>query len=124
MSANGRRRAVITGLGAVTPLASDVATSWERLIGGRSAAGLITAFDPLEFMMRRVLGAEESHVRPTRRDSCLTRLAGERPSLGRRARACTSHHRPSVRLVRPACGGGSFRRFDLRRGHAPTALDC
>ena len=39
MGANGRRRVVITGLGAVTPLASDVATSWERLIGGWSGAG-------------------------------------------------------------------------------------
>jgi 3-oxoacyl-(acyl-carrier-protein) synthase len=28
---------VITGLGAVTPLASGVATSWARLIGSRSA---------------------------------------------------------------------------------------
>jgi hypothetical protein len=41
MGANGRRRVVITGLGAVTPLASEIATSWERLIGGFSAAGAI-----------------------------------------------------------------------------------
>jgi 3-oxoacyl-[acyl-carrier-protein] synthase II len=43
---------VITGLGAVTPLGNDVATSWGRLIGGHSAAGAITAFDPREFMVR------------------------------------------------------------------------
>jgi 3-oxoacyl-[acyl-carrier-protein] synthase II len=45
MGANGRRRVVITGLGAVTPLASEIAPSWERLIGGLSAAAAISAFD-------------------------------------------------------------------------------
>jgi 3-oxoacyl-[acyl-carrier-protein] synthase II len=50
---------VITGLGAVTPLASDVATSWERLIGGCSGAGPITAFDPTEFMVRFACEAKE-----------------------------------------------------------------
>src|SRR5581483_2165132 len=30
------RRVVVTGLGAVTPLAADVETSWSRLLAGRS----------------------------------------------------------------------------------------
>jgi 3-oxoacyl-[acyl-carrier-protein] synthase II len=55
---------VITGLGAVTPLASDVATSWERLIGGRCGAGPITAFDPREFMVR--FACEANDFGPTR----------------------------------------------------------
>jgi 3-oxoacyl-[acyl-carrier-protein] synthase II len=55
---------VITGLGAVTPLASDVTTSWERLIAGRSAAGPITAFDPREFMVR--FACEAKDFDPTR----------------------------------------------------------
>jgi 3-oxoacyl-[acyl-carrier-protein] synthase II len=50
---------VITGLGAVTPLASDVTTSWERLIAGRSAAGPITAFDPREFTVRFACEAKD-----------------------------------------------------------------
>ncbi len=52
MSANGRRRVVITGLGAVTPLGNDVRSSWENLVAGRSAAGPITAFDTTGYMVR------------------------------------------------------------------------
>ncbi len=41
-----RKRVVVTGLGAVTPLGNDVPTLWENLLAGRSGAGLITQFDP------------------------------------------------------------------------------
>jgi beta-ketoacyl-acyl-carrier-protein synthase II len=44
-SLNGRRRVVITGLGAVTPLGNDVRSTWETLIAGGSGAGPITQFD-------------------------------------------------------------------------------
>jgi len=46
MSVNGRRRVVITGMGAVTPLGNDVATTWQNLCAGMSGAGPITQFDP------------------------------------------------------------------------------
>src|SRR3954449_1320710 len=48
-SLNGRRRVVITGLGAVTPLGLDVETTWTNLIGGRSGAGPITQFDSSDY---------------------------------------------------------------------------
>jgi len=48
-SLNGRRRVVITGLGAVTPLGNDAETSWESLITGKSGAGPITQFDSSDF---------------------------------------------------------------------------
>ncbi len=42
----GDRRVVVTGLGAVTPIGNDVASTWEALKAGRSGIGRITLFDP------------------------------------------------------------------------------
>ena len=47
-----RRRVVITGLGCISPLGSDVASMWNNLIAGRSGVGLITSYDASDFKTR------------------------------------------------------------------------
>jgi 3-oxoacyl-[acyl-carrier-protein] synthase II len=49
MSMNGRRRVVISGMGAVSPLGNDVETSWTNLTAGRSGAAPIAGFDASEY---------------------------------------------------------------------------
>ena len=47
-----KRRVVVTGMGAVTPVGNDVATMWRSLIEGRSGAAPITHFDASSFEVR------------------------------------------------------------------------
>ncbi|MFN2290668.1 MAG: beta-ketoacyl-ACP synthase II [Anaerolineae bacterium] len=47
-----RKRVVITGMGAVTPVGNDVDTFWTSLIGGRSGVAPITAYDASEQAVR------------------------------------------------------------------------
>ena len=49
MSQNGRRRVVITGLGALTSLGNDYETTWQNLLAGESGAGQITQFDDTDY---------------------------------------------------------------------------
>jgi 3-oxoacyl-[acyl-carrier-protein] synthase II len=48
-SLSGRRRVVVTGLGAVSPLGLDVESSWSALLAGESGAAEITQFDHSEY---------------------------------------------------------------------------
>jgi 3-oxoacyl-[acyl-carrier-protein] synthase II len=47
-----RRRVVVTGMGLVTTLGNDVATTWEGLVAGRSGIRTIEAFDPSRLTAR------------------------------------------------------------------------
>jgi 3-oxoacyl-[acyl-carrier-protein] synthase II len=47
-----RRRVVVTGLGAVTPVGNDVPTTWRALVEGQSGAAPITKFDASNFPVR------------------------------------------------------------------------
>lgn len=44
-----KRRVVVTGLGAVTPLANNVQETWKKLIEGKSGIGRLTRFNPDDY---------------------------------------------------------------------------
>jgi len=46
------KRAVVTGIGAITPLGNDPAAFWRQLVAGVSGAGPITHFDASRFKTR------------------------------------------------------------------------
>ena len=50
-----KRRVVVTGLGIVSPLGNDLASSWDGVINGRSGIGAVTHFDA-SGMTTRIVG--------------------------------------------------------------------
>jgi 3-oxoacyl-[acyl-carrier-protein] synthase II len=65
VSAAVPRRVVVTGMGAVTPLGTDVASTWDGLVAGRSGIRPIEAFDPSRLTSRiagEVPNFDASHV--------------------------------------------------------------
>lgn len=57
-----KRRVVITGMGALTPIGKDVDSFWEGLLEGRSGAGEVTQFDASEISTR--IAAEVKDFNP------------------------------------------------------------
>src|SRR6476660_881587 len=47
-----KRRVVVTGMGTITPVGNDVATTWASLIEGKSGTAPITKFDASKFPVR------------------------------------------------------------------------
>ena len=47
-----KRRVVVTGIGCVTPVGNDVATTWDSLLAGRSGGAPITQFDTTAFKVK------------------------------------------------------------------------
>jgi 3-oxoacyl-[acyl-carrier-protein] synthase II len=56
-----KRRVVITGLGAVTPLATGVEESWLKLCQGKSGVARITKFDPSNFNVQIAAELKDFH---------------------------------------------------------------
>src|SRR5436190_9918916 len=82
-----KRRVAITGLGLVTPVGNDVATTWSAVLAGRSGAAPITLFDASGFSTRiaaevkgfdpRVLTAERKLVKYANRSHRFALAAAE-----------------------------------------------
>ena len=63
MNGNGARRVVVTGMGALSALGNDVASTWEGLLAGRSGVRTITMFDPSRVDSK--IGAEVKDFDPS-----------------------------------------------------------
>ncbi len=57
-----RRRVVITGMGTVNPLSTDLRSYWQALVSGRSGIGLIELIDTSAFKVK--IGGEVKHWNP------------------------------------------------------------
>ncbi len=58
-------RIVVTGMGCISPLGHDVASTWEAIVAGKSGAGPITAFDASKHETR--IAAEVKNFDPAPR---------------------------------------------------------
>jgi len=56
-------RVVVTGMGLLTPVGNDVASTWEALCRGKSGVGPITSYDSSRFRVH--FGAEIKNFNPT-----------------------------------------------------------
>jgi beta-ketoacyl-acyl-carrier-protein synthase II len=75
---NARRRVAITGVGLVTPVGNDVASTWAALLAGRSGAARIASFDASGFPVRiaaEVKGLEDTAVLQALGDRKLLKFA-------------------------------------------------
>jgi len=61
MSSAVKRRVVITGLGAITPLATGVEESWRKICQGKSGVARITKFDPSGFNVQIAAELKDFH---------------------------------------------------------------
>ncbi|PTL40169.1 beta-ketoacyl-ACP synthase II [Alkalicoccus saliphilus] len=57
-----KNRVVITGYGAVTPLANDINTTWDKIKAGESGVSLLTRFEEADFPAKVAAEAESFQV--------------------------------------------------------------
>lgn len=57
-----KRRVVVTGMGTVSPLGTDLASTWQGIVAGRSGVGPITRFDATDY--KTTIAAEAHYFNP------------------------------------------------------------
>jgi 3-oxoacyl-[acyl-carrier-protein] synthase II len=112
--ADPSRRAVITGIGAITPIGNDVPTFWSNLVAGVSGVGPITQFDASDQEVR--IAAEVKGFDPhdwmdfkqARRMSRFAQLAvaSARQAIDDARLEIGAHNRDDIAVVVNTGGGG------------------
>ena len=77
----GRRRVAITGLGVVTPLGNNIATTWEALLTGRTGVARISSFDASGFPVRIAAEVKKFDPRTAIEDRKLLKFANRYSSF-------------------------------------------
>ena len=101
-----RRRVAITGIGLVTPVGNDVATTWDALLAGRSGGAAISLFDASGFPVRIAAEVKDFQRRRSRRPQAAQireplaslRARGGRAGVARRRHAAHGRHRHPLGL--------------------------
>jgi 3-oxoacyl-[acyl-carrier-protein] synthase II len=108
------RRAVVTGLGAITPIGNDVASFWSNLIAGISGVGPITQFDASDQEVRiaaEVKGFEPRDWMDFKQARRMSRFAQMAVAAARQAiedarLEIGDHNRDDIAVVVNTGGGG------------------
>ena len=122
-----RRRVVITGLGAVTPLATGVEESWRKLCQGKSGVARITKFDPSSSKVQIAAEIKDFHPedfldkKKTRRTDPFIQyaLAAARMAIDYAGLTINGNNASRVGIVLGSCAGGMT---CMKRTFSPSAM--
>ncbi len=98
------RRVVVTGMGAVTPLGMDVASTWAGAVAGRSAVRRIQAFDASGFPVQIAAEVDAREIPAPLRVAGLERVADRKVRmaiLAAEEALAQAGWRPGVEMPRP-----------------------
>jgi len=109
-----KRRVVITGLGAVTPLATGVEESWRKLCQGKSGVARITKFDPAGSKVQIAAEVKDFHPADFLDNKKIRRtdpfiqyaLAATRMAIDDSRLAINRNNASRVGVVLGSCAGG------------------